>query len=121
MAVDVVVVAADEPLRHVLEVALAMDGFRVRTAMGEADALSELTTRLPDVLLLDATMPLSNNAAAWSGHHAPRTPAVLLESARDVADAQTEPDVIVLPMPFGLRELRLALANAVQSAAHALA
>jgi hypothetical protein len=76
---------------------------------------------LPDVLLLDATMPLSKNAATWSGRYAPRTPAVLLESARDVAGAQTGPDVIVLPMPFGLRELRRALASAFQPAAQAVA
>jgi DNA-binding NtrC family response regulator len=119
MAVDVMVVAEDEPLRQVLEIALGMDGYRVHTAAGEADALAALDRRAPDVLVVDDTMPLSEQATTWVGRHAPRTSLVLLQPEWDARPLSESQATVVLPMPFGLRELRLALTNAARPAVRA--
>ena len=120
MAVDVMVVAADEPLRQVLEIALAMDGCHVQTVAAEAEAIAVLRTRSPDVLLIDDTTPLSEDAAAWAERHAPRTSLVLLEPAWQERHIPERPRAVVLLMPFGLRELRRALSDAARPAARAV-
>jgi DNA-binding response OmpR family regulator len=112
MTVNVLVAVADEALRQVIEIALAMDGFAVRVAASEEDARAALTVETPGLLLLDSTRALSEDAGAWAHHNAATVPLILLVTAWGEAPSLARPDATVLPMPFGRAELRRAI-NAV--------
>jgi DNA-binding response OmpR family regulator len=112
MAVNVLVVVADEALRQVIEIALAMDGFAVRAAASDDDARAALAVESPGLLLLDGTMALSEDAVAWADYHAPAVPLILLVAAWGDAPDIARSEATVLTMPFGREELRRAI-NAV--------
>ena len=53
-----VLIVDDEPaVREMLTVALEMAGFEVREADSAQTALSEVTARIPDLMLVDWMMP----------------------------------------------------------------
>ena len=104
MAVNVLVAVADEALRQVIEIALAMDGFAVRVAASEEDARAALAVETPGLLLLDGTMALSEDAGVWAHHNAAAAPLILLVPAWGDVPSPTRPDATVLTMPFGRAE-----------------
>jgi DNA-binding NtrC family response regulator len=110
--VDLLLVIADEALRHVIEVALLADGFLVRSAIAELDAVRTLSEDPPDVVILDGTMPLSPNIVAWIDRNVPGLPLVLLRATWDDRSPVSRRATIELPMPFGRKELRQAVAIA---------
>ena len=113
MPADVLIAIADDALRQVLEAALLMDEFLVHTAADEAETLARLAQHPPDLLLLDATMPLSDDAVAWADRHASETPLVLLVPAWGDQPQLGRPNTVLLPMPFGRADLRRAVAAAL--------
>ena len=52
----VLVIDDDEATLRVMRLVLAQDGFSVETASSRADALAELSTRQPDVVVMDYQM-----------------------------------------------------------------
>jgi hypothetical protein len=89
-----------------------MDRFAVRAAADETSARAALAAGLPDLLLLDATTPLTETAERWTEGVAPAVPVVVLIPGWDELPQFNRPNVAVLPMPFGREELRQALAVA---------
>src|SRR5688500_8077000 len=98
VSADVLVVVADEALRAVLEIALTMDGCTVRTAADDASGRRALTAGAPDILVLDATTPLPDDAPRWTEHVAPYVPVVVLVPAWDEPPVFNRHDVAVLSM-----------------------
>ena len=112
MAIDVLVAVGDVALREVLQYALELDGYRVRTVADESDARRLLAGPGVDLLLLDGTMPLPGGAVAWVEAHAPAVPLVLLFVGWDARPVLSRRDAALLPMPFGCAELKKAIAAA---------
>jgi DNA-binding response OmpR family regulator len=110
--VDLLLVIADEALRHVIEAALLADGLVVRTAIADLDAVRTLSSEPPDVLILDGTMPLSPNIVAWIDRNVPGLPLILLRATWEDRSPVSRRNTIELPMPFGRKELRQAIAVA---------
>ena len=54
---NVLIVDDDQGILTALKRALLYEGFNVRTAMGGVDALKEVETESPDVMVLDINMP----------------------------------------------------------------
>jgi len=113
VAVDVLIAIADDALRQVLEAALLMDEFLVHTAAAEAETLTRLAQHPPELLVLDATMPLSDDAVVWADRHARETPLVLLAPAWGDQPQIGRENAVLLPMPFGRADLRRAIATAL--------
>jgi two-component system response regulator MprA len=57
MAERVLIVEDDQPVRRMLERSLAKEGFEVRAAADGAAALSHSERSMPDLVVLDVTMP----------------------------------------------------------------
>ena len=112
MPAEALLVVADEALRQVLTIALAADGATVRPVADAAAARAALATHAPDLLLLDGTMRLPLAADAWAATYAPDIPLVLLSAGWDDRPSPLRPGVTPLRMPFGLKALRHALAEA---------
>jgi DNA-binding NtrC family response regulator len=110
-AAEVLLVVTDESLRAVLEIALSMDGYRVRTAITAQDALDALATMRPDVLILDIQITPGSDPVRWAGRHAADTPLILIVPAWDDVPPPSHPNVVTLTMPFGREDLRRALAG----------
>ena len=115
MPVDTLVAAADDALRTVLELALQADGYRVRAAGTEADALDALATE-PDLVVLEMDAPCGE--AVWLRllHDGSDTPRVLLVPAWGDRETPDHPAAVILTMPFGREELRRALAEVARLA-----
>jgi len=113
MVTDVLLAVADVSLRQVLQYALEVEGFRVRTAADEVTARHALADPRAKLLLLDGTMPLEGGAVAWLEEHAPGIPVVLLVSAWGVRPTLARRNVVVLPMPFGCADLQCAISDVV--------
>jgi DNA-binding NtrC family response regulator len=109
-AADVLLVVADESLRAVLQIALSMDGYRVRTATSAQATLDALATTRPAVLMLDTLTALGADPVRWAAHHAADTPLLLLVPAWDDTQHPPHPNVATLTLPFGREDLRRALA-----------
>ena len=116
MATDVLLLVEDDGLRSVLEIALAADGYRVRTAKADGAASDILGTARPDLVILDLTAPSAEAALFRLHRDAPTTPHLLLVPAWGDWQTPAHPAGRVLEMPFGLPELRGALAEATASA-----
>jgi len=113
VATDGLLATEDAALRSVLAIALAADGYRVRTT-GDAGAASDaLDTARPDLVILDLTAPSSETALFRLHRDAPTTPHILLVPGGNW-QTPAHPAGRVLEMPFGLAQLRRALAE-VQS------
>jgi DNA-binding NtrC family response regulator len=111
MAVDVLLVVADDALRTVLEIALTADGCTVRTAATEDDVAHALSGEPARTILLDLTAPFSGRVLTWAERYAPHIPMLLLVTAWEEAPAIAHRKVATLTMPFGRQELRDALAT----------
>ena len=81
MAVDVLLLVADEALRTVLDLALTTDACRVETAATTQAALDALATARPRVQILDGTMSIPMDPVRWASRYAPEMPLILLTSA----------------------------------------
>ena len=57
MSQDILVVEDEPDIRQLIVFHLANEGFRCRTAASGVDALREVKTRVPDLLLLDLMLP----------------------------------------------------------------
>jgi DNA-binding NtrC family response regulator len=115
VAVDVLVVLADEALATVLEIALRLEGCTVRTAADEGATVAALQAHSPRILLVDGTAPFAAAVLERADRHTPSLPLILLISG--LTDGAPLPDrpAAVLRMPFRREDLRRALA-AVQRA-----
>ena len=124
-AVLVLVVEDDMQMRRFLRTTLTALDYRVREAETVAEALVEVTTRNPDVILMDLALPdgdgidLTRRIRAWS-----RVPIIVL-SARgreeDKVAALDEGADDYLTKPFGVNELLARIRAAMRRAASATA
>src|SRR5882762_11529805 len=108
--VDALVVDDDGGVRNALRRALTMEDFTVREAGDGAAALREIDSRLPDVIVLDISMPgLSGIEVTRQVRAAGRTLPICVLSARDEIDdrvaglAAGADDYVV--KPFSVTEL----------------
>ena len=111
VATDVLLSVEDEALRAVLEIALTADGYRVRTAAADGAASDVFGTARPDLVILDLTAPSAEAALLRLHRDASATPHLLLVPAWGDWQTPAHPAGRVLEMPFGLAQLRGALAE----------
>ena len=129
--VEALVVDDDSGVRNALRRGLTMEHFTVREASDGAAALREIESRLPDVIVLDVSMPLmSGIEVARQVRAAGRTLPICILSARDEVDdrvaglAAGADDYVV--KPFSIAELAarlhalVALHRRSSTAAHAV-
>jgi DNA-binding response OmpR family regulator len=112
MGSDALLAVADSALRQVLMFALEADGWRVYAVSDEATAGGRLSSRRPDLLLLDGKMPMEDGVAAWVERHAPGIPLVVLVSGWEPPPVLSREHVAMLTLPFGRAALRRAIAAA---------
>ena len=83
MAVRVLVVDDEPPLRDLMRMVLEEEGYEVMTATNGEDALERTRTFAPDVILLDMSMPVMDGRAfAEAYRHRGTPPRGLSSSAR---------------------------------------
>lgn len=117
----VLIIDDDESIREFVSVALADEGYAVRTATDGAAALEVLRRERPSVILLDMRMPVmdgwqfSREYRRWPGPH---VPIVVVTAARDAAvrAADIHADGF-LAKPFDLDELLTIVGRFVQPGA----
>lgn len=105
----VLVIEDDATLRRVIQLALTREGYDVVIAANGRQALTRISERRPDLILLDLHLPVMDGGEALAELRAQglAIPVVLMTSRfaiRDAAD-QHQPDG-VLGKPFDLDELR---------------
>jgi DNA-binding response OmpR family regulator len=112
MGSDALLAVADSALRQVLMIALEADGWRVHGVSDAAAAGRRLSSRRPDLLMLDGKMPMEDGVAAWVEQHAGGIPLVVLVSGWEPPPELSRECVALLTLPFGRAELRRAIAAA---------
>lgn len=104
----VLVVEDDEGTREMLILVLTEEGYQVEAAVHGADALERIARRPPDLVILDARMPVMTGREVLEQLRArrPSLP-VLLASAdlRQAALIQDDPNAAFLAKPFDLEQL----------------
>lgn len=107
--IKILVVDDDRDIGELVELALADEGYDVRTAPNGAVALEQAHTCPPDVILLDMRMPVMDGWAFARQYRAtvqPTAPIVVMTAARDAAERAAEIDADDhLAKPFSLDEL----------------
>lgn len=114
MADHVLVVDDDVSITEAVRDSLEMEGYRVTIAGNGVEALAEVASDLPSLILLDMRMPVMNGwdfAARLrdAGHAVPVVVMTAAASARDWASEIAAHDV--LPKPFTLDELYAMIAR----------
>jgi CheY-like chemotaxis protein len=105
----VLVVEDENDLREIVAGLLGEEGYDVAVAADGADALRQLGSFPPDVILLDLWMPDFDGAAFAAayrrlpGHHAPIIAFTALPDGAEQA-ARIEAEVL-LPKPFHIQDL----------------
>ena len=115
---SILVVDDDEPLCVAVSRDLTHRGYQVRTAHSVPQAIAQLESAAPDVLLADLRMPDRDGIDLLEAtqHVAPRTRAILMSAfatARDYETAVRHGAVRVLTKPFTSDELASAIGHAV--------
>ncbi len=117
MANAIVMVVEDEPaIREMLSEILESDGYQVRTARNGRDALSQLRrgNPLPDVILLDVTMPVMDGITFRQTQlRDPELCDIPVIIASAIAPVHSLPGTRQLQKPFGIDELLQAVTHAV--------
>jgi chemosensory pili system protein ChpA (sensor histidine kinase/response regulator) len=113
------VVEDDAEARSILRLFLELDGWRVETAADGVDAISQLEQELPNIVLLDLSMPrldgwgvLARRAAEPSWLDVP-----VLAMSADHAQGAMVIELgasAFLGKPFSLADLRAALARLIE-------
>lgn len=105
MAHRVLVVDDDAAIRHVIATALAEEGYEVVTATNGREALEQIHTQRPSVVLLDLNMPVMNGWEVTDQVQTSGLPVPLVfMTAGDRARAEAARHQVAgyLPKPFGL-------------------
>lgn len=109
-AVRILVVDEEEPLTHVLSLALSLEGWEVRVASDGAAALAAVSDFEPDIVLLDMMLPDTRGTEVVAALRADgvQTPVVFLTGRAETEDrmagyAAGGDDY--LTKPFGLEEV----------------
>lgn len=109
-AVRILIVDEEEPLTHVLELALSLEGWEVRVAPDGATALAAVSEFRPDLVLLDMMLPdtVGTEVVAALRADGVTTPVVFLTGRASLEDriagyAAGGDDYIT--KPFGLEEV----------------
>ena len=82
----VLVVEDDRSLAKVLTTKLSIEGFDVSCANDGRTALAQARTFVPDIIVLDVTLPDISGFELCRGWHGKRTPIVMLTARGDKAD-----------------------------------
>jgi CheY-like chemotaxis protein len=116
----ILIVEDDAPLRRLLELRLAVDGYVTRTAADGAEALEVLASWVPDVVVTDVMMPrlsgLSLSRAVRRDERTALIPIILLTALRFDSDMQAVVDlggVTFMNKPFDAESLNAALVAAL--------
>jgi DNA-binding response OmpR family regulator len=120
----VLVVEDDDLLREALAEVLADDGHDVRTAANGADALAQLESWEPQLIVLDLMMPIMDGFA-FRAEQLRRdlrvdVPVLVLSAVRDLDAAATRIDAAAcLSKPFRLEEVLASVATLLDGGAAA--
>src|SRR3954464_5056264 len=110
-AADVLVVDDDPQLREALTRALQLDGYAVATASNGAQALEAVSSRRPDLMVLDVMMPYVGglDVCRTLRQRRDKLPILVLTARDEVGDRVAGLDAGAddyLTKPFALEELR---------------
>jgi CheY-like chemotaxis protein len=112
MARTILIVEDEKPLRDTLEFVLLTEGHTVLTAVHGADALRILEHVVPDIILLDSTMPVMDGkefSRRYRERDGVKAPIILCSANGSTAAAEEISAVDYLHKPFGVRDLLAAL------------
>ena len=105
----ILVVEDDRSIVSNLSEFLTSEGFNVRTAAGQKDALASVEEELPDLVLLDVSLADGNGFAVWSAIKSNyNIPVIFLTASGDEYSTVTGFDLGAddyIPKPFRPREL----------------
>lgn len=105
----VLVVDDDPDIGEFVNLAQSEHGYDVATAPHGAAALRSIEERVPDLIVLDMRMPVTDGwefARAYRERPGPHAPIVVFTAARDAAERAAEIDADgFLAKPFSLDEL----------------
>lgn len=109
-AVRILVVDEEEPLTHVLGLALGLEGWEVQIAPDASSALEEIDRFRPDIVLLDIMLPdaVGTDVVAAMRAGGVRTPVVFLTgraSPEDRMAGYAAGGDAYITKPFGLEEV----------------
>ncbi len=116
MSGRVLVVDDDESIRELVALVLEDEGYQVATAADGAQALGQVETFHPDVVLLDLNMPVLDG---WQTHgrlrqRLPQLPVVFMTAGQHAAaEAARHQAAGALPKPFDLDVLIATVARFV--------
>jgi len=108
MARTILIVEDEKSIRDTLEFVLLTEGHTVLTAVHGADALRILEHVVPDIILLDATMPVMDGkefARRYRERSGMKAPIILCSANGSTAAAEEINAVDYLHKPFGVRDL----------------
>lgn len=106
---SILLVEDDDDLRDLVKTILEMENFHVQTARHGQEALERVREHLPDLILLDMTMPVMDGrtfAREFRALHGDSVPIVVITAAQHAAGRAREIDAAGwVAKPFGFDEL----------------
>jgi len=111
----VLVVEDEQLIRETVEILISIEGCDVRTAVNGSDALEKLDGWMPDLILLDLTLPGMSGREfiqAYQKTPGPHGPVILLTGQTlDPGEVQAMGAAGMLPKPFDVNDLLDVVAN----------
>ena len=121
MAVRVLVVDDEPPIRDLMRMVLEEEGYEVRTATNGAEALAQAATFEPDVILLDMSMPVMDGRAFVEAYRRrgappPLAPIIVVTAAGDAAERAAQLRAAgFIAKPFDIDQLARRVAEVAET------
>lgn len=123
---NILVVEDGDPIRNLLQTRLAKDGFQVKGAGKVSDALHEIRTSMPDIIILDLTLEEDNPFAGLTDgfsflsmlrrNHPEADPSVIIFSASPSPEVEARAKSLGVRTIIGKKAGVRALLDAINAA-----